>query len=501
MASFSGFFLFFFLLISSTLFFASSSVSVKSLHEDEKSFQIFEVSASIHKARQFLAQTEETLQAEGAKLEPVATAAAAAGNHSSGLLSFSLHPRASIRKPHHKDYSGITLARLARDTSRVNSIHSKLQFKLSKYTQSDLKPVPADIRPEDFESPLTSGTSQGSGEYFARIGVGRPAKQFYMVIDTGSDVSWLQCQPCTDCYQQTDPIYNPTQSSTYQTVSCSSQECNALEVSACSGGTCLYQVSYGDGSYTVGQLVKETVSFGNSRSIGNVPIGCGHDNEGLFVGAAGIIGLARAPLSLPAQIKATSFSYCLVNRDSNSASTLEFNSAAPGDSVFASMVRNPRVDLFYYVDLVGMSVGGQKLPIPQSVFQVDGTGHGGIIVDSGTAVTRLQTQAYNALRDAFKRLAPNLPSSGGFALFDTCYDFSSMTSVKVPTVSFLFASGKALSLKPENYLIPVDSMGKYCLAFAPTSGSLSIIGNVQQQGTRVNFDLAKRLIGFSSNKC
>lgn len=141
------------------------------------------------------------------------------------------------------------------------------------------------------------------------------------------------------------------------------------------------------------------------------------------------------------------------------------------------------------------------LSIPPSLFQVDESGNGGIIVDCGTAVTRLQTQAYNSLRDAFVSMARGLKSTGSVALFDTCYDFSSLTQVRVPTVSFHFSGGRSYDLPAKNYLIPVDSSGTFCFAFAPTSSSLSIIGNVQQQGTRVSYDLANNRVGFTPNKC
>lgn len=122
-------------------------------------------------------------------------------------------------------------------------------------------------------------------------------------------------------------------------------------------------------------------------------------------------------------------------------------------------------------------------------------------MDSGTAITRLRTEAYTALRDAFVQLARGLQRTSGILLFDTCYDFSSRASVQVPTVSFQFSSGASWPLPADNYLIPVDTAGTFCFAFAPTSSSLSIIGNVQQQGVRVSFDLAKSLVGFSPNKC
>ncbi|KAG9449569.1 hypothetical protein H6P81_009534 [Aristolochia fimbriata] len=261
-------------------------------------------------------------------------------------------------------------------------------------------------------------------------------------------------------------------------------------------------VSYGDGSYTVGDFVTETVTFGGSGAgVDNIAIGCGHDNEGLFVGAAGLLGLGGGSLSFPSQIKATGFSYCLVDRDSTSSSTLQLGSGPSAGSVTAPMLRNRKFDTFYYLGMTGISVGGRLLSIPPSSFAVDESGNGGVIVDCGTAVTRLQSEVYNSLRDAFVSGTGSLPSASGVALFDTCYDLSSMSSVEVPTVSLHFPEGKKLQLPAKNYLIPVDSSGTFCFAFAPTSSPLSIIGNVQQQGTRVTFDVANSVVAFEPNKC
>ncbi|MBA0719011.1 hypothetical protein Golax_006720 [Gossypium laxum] len=416
-------------------------------------------------------------------------------------FSIPLHSRGSLRKTHHVDYKNLVRSRLDRDSARVNSLTTEVLLAVNGVRKTELKPVVTELEPEALSTPVISGTSQGSGEYFTRVGVGNPAKQFYMVLDTGSDVNWIQCEPCTDCYQQTDPIFDPSASSTYSPVTCESRQCSLLRQSACRGGKCLYQVSYGDGSYTVGDFVTETVSFGNSGDIKGVALGCGHTNEGLFVAAAGLVGLGGGPLSLTSQIKATSFSYCLVDRDSAGSSTLDFNSGLPADSVVAPLIRSRKVDTFYYVGLTGLSVGGQPVQLPPGFFELDQSGNGGVIVDCGTAITRFQAEAYNALRDAFVKLSPDLPTTGGVALFDTCYNLASRTSVKVPKVAFHFSGGMSLDLPAKNYLIPVDSSGTFCFAFAPTTSSLSIIGNVQQQGTRVSFDLANNKVGFSPQKC
>ncbi|WVZ09781.1 hypothetical protein V8G54_014311 [Vigna mungo] len=422
----------------------------------------------------------------------------------SPLSSFAvqLHSRASIQKPSHSDYKSLTLSRLERDSVRVRALQTRLDLALNRVSNSDL--LPAESRPEfeanALQGPIVSGTSQGSGEYFLRVGIGKPASQAYVVLDTGSDVSWIQCEPCSECYQQSDPIFSPLSSSSYSPIHCDAPQCKSLDLSECRNGTCLYEVSYGDGSYTVGEFATETVTLGAS-AVSGVAIGCGHNNEGLFVGAAGLLGLGGGKLSFPAQVNATSFSYCLVDRDSDAVSTLEFDSPMPRNAVTAPLLRNPELDTFYYLGLKGISVGGETLPVPESSFAVDATGGGGIIVDSGTAVTRLRNEVYDALRDAFVRGAQGLPKANSVSLFDTCYDLSSRNTVEVPTVSFHFPEGRELPLPAKNYLIPVDSVGTFCFAFAATTSSLSIIGNVQQQGTRVGFDIGNSLVGFSANSC
>ncbi|XP_010265215.1 PREDICTED: protein ASPARTIC PROTEASE IN GUARD CELL 1 [Nelumbo nucifera] len=459
---------------------------------------VLDVSASLQKTHNVLSFNPEAFQTLHPKEQTTTEPSLAS-------LVLSIHPRHTLHKPTHTDYKTLTLARLKRDAARVRSLNTKVDLAVKGIKKSDLKPLLMEnaVQPssKDLEGPVISGMSQGSGEYFSRLGIGVPAKQLYMVIDTGSDVNWVQCAPCTDCYDQADPIYEPSSSSSYSPLSCDSEQCKSLDVSACRNGSCLYQVSYGDGSYTVGDFVTETITFGNSGAVNNIALGCGHDNEGLFIGAAGLIGLGGGSLSFPSQIKASSLSYCLVDRDSSSSSTLEFDAPEPSDAVTAPLLRNTQLDTFYYVGLTGISVGGELLSIPPSLFAVDESGNGGVIVDSGTAVTRLKTEAYNSLRDAFVKGTGDLPSTSGVALFDTCYDLSSKTSVEVPTVTFHFPGGKSLPLPAKNYLVPVDSQGTFCFAFAPTSSALSIIGNIQQQGTRVSVDFQKSVVGFSPSKC
>ncbi|MGV7440070.1 pepsin-like aspartyl protease, partial [Mycobacterium kansasii] len=76
---------------------------------------------------------------------------------------------------------------------------------------------------------MISGLEHGSGEYFTRLGIGTPPKYSYMVVDTGSDVVWIQCSPCRKCYSQSDPVFDPTKSSSFVGVTCRSPLCQRLD--------------------------------------------------------------------------------------------------------------------------------------------------------------------------------------------------------------------------------------------------------------------------------
>lgn len=390
--------------------------------------------------------------------------------------------------------------RLQRDAVRAKTLSSIAAAVVKPASNSATRAKAA------FSSSVISGLAQGSGEYFTRLGIGTPPKYSYMVLDTGSDVVWIQCSPCRKCYTQSDPVFNPSKSSSFLGVTCRSPLCRRLDSPGCnSKNKCMYQVSYGDGSFTVGEFSTETLTFRKTR-VNNVAFGCGHDNEGLFVGAAGLLGLGRGKLSFPNQTGrrfGSKFSYCLVDRSASSKpSSLVFGtSAVSRRAVFTPLLTNPKLDTFYYVGLNGFSVGGVRVAgITSSLFKLDTAGNGGVIIDSGTSVTRLTRQAYTALRDAFRVGASNLKRAPDFSLFDTCFDLSGKTEVKVPTVVMHF-TGADVSLPASNYLIPVDSSGSFCFAFAGTTSGLSIIGNIQQQGFRVSYDLAGSQVGFVPGGC
>nr|CAD1827052.1 unnamed protein product [Ananas comosus var. bracteatus] len=108
--------------------------------------------------------------------------------------------------------------------------------------------------------------SPNAGEYTIGVSIGTPAQPLLLILDTGSDLVWTQCQPCLSCFDQSFPLYDPSQSSTYSRLACSSKLCQALPLSACHA-QCLYLYSYGDNSTTVGTLASEAFTFGSANSV------------------------------------------------------------------------------------------------------------------------------------------------------------------------------------------------------------------------------------------
>ncbi|KAG0615471.1 hypothetical protein M758_5G044000 [Ceratodon purpureus] len=415
---------------------------------------------------------------------------------------------------------------ILRDQARVTYIQKHITHMVSRAMarsgphghHREEKSFPA----QDVETPLFSALTFGTGEYFAIVGVGTPHRYIYLLMDTGSDITWLQCAPCKNCYKQKNTLFNPSDSSTFKVLDCHADLCLNLDVMGCMSNRCLYQADYGDGSFTMGELATDNVALDAATGRGqvvlsNIPLGCGHDNEGEFGSAAGILGLGKGPLSFPNHIDSSSsmprasvFSYCLPDRegDSNQRSSLIFGNAALADHAadgvikFTPQLQNPHVATYYYLQITGISVGGNLLTtIPPSAFQLDFHGNGGTIIDSGTTVTRLLAMAYSTVRDAFRHATDHLEFVGEWGPFDTCYDLGDQSSIKVPTITFHFLGDADMRLPPSNYLVPVDNDNTYCFAFIASELGPSIIGNVQQQEFRIIYDNVHQRIGFYPSHC
>ncbi|CAK9179374.1 unnamed protein product, partial [Ilex paraguariensis] len=71
-------------------------------------------------------------------------------------------------------------------------LHDEARIKFMNDRISNLYPT------EESNSPLPISTdSKEAGIYTVTIKMGTPQQDYSVSIDTGSDITWLQCQPCS----------------------------------------------------------------------------------------------------------------------------------------------------------------------------------------------------------------------------------------------------------------------------------------------------------------
>lgn len=180
----------------------------------------------------------------------------------------------------------IILKILDRDQAGVISIHSRLG---SKKMNSD----------DATTMPVNSGDLVSSGDYIVTVGLGTPQKQLSLIFDTGSDLSWTRCRPCIrSCYKQMEPLFDPSISTSYVNISCKSNVCSQLtpvthKIPRCSidNSTCIYDMQYGDKSFSVGFFSKERLTLTSTEVFDEFLFGCGQINQGNFGSSAGFLDL------------------------------------------------------------------------------------------------------------------------------------------------------------------------------------------------------------------
>ncbi|KAL4203491.1 hypothetical protein AMTRI_Chr01g128200 [Amborella trichopoda] len=387
-------------------------------------------------------------------------------------------------------------------------------------------------------------------EYLMRVGIGTPAKPYWLIADTGSDLTWTQCRPCDICFKQKAPIFDPSSSSTYHPLKCSTPLCRALEGDRiCDGSSCQYQYAYGDGSATLGNLSTETFTFESPKStvaslnpsilaksssgatginptktststslstnhvigakIKGIGFGCSFSNTGNMGGdgEAGLVGLGGGPLSLVSQIGSSisnKFSYCLASRhENNTMSVLNFgkNADISGPNVSSTpIVQMKAIPTFYFLNLSDISIGSKRLHIPQGTFDPSPSGDSGLIIDSGTTMTVLSSMAFSSVLKGLNKTAEFPPLDNPPEPFEACYKVPDPHRITgLPDITFHFSGNADWKWEPRNsfYIMPKNVV---CLLMGRSS-DISILGNMQQQNMVVEYDLKEKKLSFAPARC
>ncbi|KAG9144010.1 hypothetical protein Leryth_013893 [Lithospermum erythrorhizon] len=361
------------------------------------------------------------------------------------------------------------------------------------------------------------------GLYFTRVQLGYPPREFYVQIDTGSDVLWVSCAGCNGCPTSSGlqiqlEFFDPSSSSTAKPISCSDQRCalgaKASDSGCSSQNQCSYTFQYGDGSGTSGFYLSDLMHLDtivgstlNSNSSAQVVFGCSTSQTGDLTKADravdGIFGFGQQGLSLISQLASQGltpsvFSHCLKGINGGGGILVL------GEIVEPNMVYTPLVPSqpHYNLNLQSISVNGQVLPINPSVFST--SNNRGTIIDSGTTLAYLAEGAYQPFIDtitqAVVQYARPFASKG-----IQCYLVTSSISEIFPSVSLNFAGGASMVLRPEDYLLQqtsVDGTTSWCIGFQKIQGQdITILGDLVLKDKIVVYDLAGQRIGWVNYDC
>ncbi|XP_002962484.2 aspartic proteinase nepenthesin-2 [Selaginella moellendorffii] len=442
-------------------------------------------------------------------------------------------------KPEYRDRIQLLDELMAMDRGRIAAFGRVLQEAAQKNSTNSTLPRESTAMIQDFQgedpalfSRLVSGSSIGSGQYFVELRVGTPAKKFPLIIDTGSDLTWIQCNPPNTTANSSSPPapwYDKSSSSSYREIPCTDDECLFLPApigSSCSiksPSPCDYTYGYSDQSRTTGILAYETISMksrkrsgkraGNHKTrtirIKNVALGCSRESVGAsFLGASGVLGLGQGPISLATQTRHTAlggiFSYCLVDylRGSNASSFLVMGRTRWRKLAHTPIVRNPAAQSFYYVNVTGVAVDGKPVDgIASSDWGIDGDGNKGTIFDSGTTLSYLREPAYSKVLGALNASiylprAQEIPEG-----FELCYNVTRMEK-GMPKLGVEFQGGAVMELPWNNYMVLVaENVQCVALQKVTTTNGSNILGNLLQQDHHIEYDLAKARIGFKWSPC
>ncbi|XP_010264273.1 PREDICTED: probable aspartyl protease At4g16563 [Nelumbo nucifera] len=373
----------------------------------------------------------------------------------------------------------------------------------------------------------------------------------------------FECILCEDKYDTTVTAdATPPNVSSASRVSCNSPACSAvhsslpssdlcaiarcpletIETSDCSSFSCPpFYYAYGDGSL-IARLYRDSFSIpysSPSLHLPNFTFGCAHT---ALAEPIGVAGFGQGILSLPAQLAHVSpqlgsqFSYCLishsfdVNRIRRPSPLIlgryqkekrSGNEGGDGEFLYTPMLDNPKHPYFYCVGLEAVSVGSTRIPASQSLKRVNREGNGGMVVDSGTTFTMLPAGLYKTMVAEFDHRVGQVYERATVVEDQTglgpCYYYDDSVDKfpKVPKLVFHFVGNASVVLPSRNYFFGLtnggDGGGKKrkagCLMVmnggddAESGGPAATLGNYQQQGFEVVYDLEKRRVGFARKQC
>ncbi|KAJ8452516.1 hypothetical protein Cgig2_000105 [Carnegiea gigantea] len=356
------------------------------------------------------------------------------------------------------------------------------------------------------------------------LGNGGGAQSPFLLLDTGSDETWVQCEGCNPCFATKAGNFRYMDSTTYARMKIDDQRCVPQKIFE---GSCGFVVQYSQAT-TVGVIGTDTFYFKNAKTARlevyqDIAFGCGLRNYNVWFGdntgpqniITGVHGIAPGPRSflnqLDAQIQGR-FLYCIPSwvEERLAFSTIYFGEDAQMSEGEQRQVQviSMNADKRYHLFLDGISVDGVRLSIDPSIFELDEQYYNkGFFIDSGAPYTTLARSAYKPLRDAIIQYFSKYgwePKIG--RLFDLCYVVYPSGEQRFPSVvlHFVHKNGEEkeivdMVLDKDNIFqkFVIDQNQGFCLMMLPVDDpGPCLLGAFQQANFKILYDVKNWLLYF-----
>ncbi|XP_057970806.1 aspartic proteinase Asp1 [Malania oleifera] len=357
------------------------------------------------------------------------------------------------------------------------------------------------------------GNVYPTGFYYVQINVGQPPNPYFLDPDTGSDLTWLQCDaPCVRCTKQPHPLYRPKN----ELVACKDPLCTSLhwpgEHNCENPEQCDYEIQYADGGSSLGVLVRDLFPLNLTNGVRLSPrlaLGCGYDQipGASFHPLDGILGLGNGKSSIISQLHSQGvvrnvIGHCLSGRGGG---YLFF-----GDDIYDSSrivwTKMSRDFSYYSPGNAELILGGKA----------SGFKNLRVVFDSGSSYTYFNSEAYQAVLSLTRKELSKTPlnEAQDDRTLPFCWKgkkpFKNMRDIKRYFKPFALSfenRGKAKTkyeLLPESYLI-ISSKGNVCLGILNGTEiglqNFNVIGDISMQDRMVIYDNEKQVIGWAPTKC
>lgn len=241
----------------------------------------------------------------------------------------------------------------------------------------------------------------------------------------------------------------------------------------------------------------------------------------LPAGAAGVAGLSRLPLALPAQVASTlkvakQVTICLPGGYRGTGVAIFGGGpiqlqASPEPVELSRYLRQDPLPFLkspvngaYYIGVTGIAVNGERVALPPGALDLHAGG--GVMLSTVVPYTTLRSDIYRPLLGAFDAATSGVPRAPPVAPFERCYQASGFWSDRygfhVASIDLLFGGGRSWTLRGAQSLVQLNEQTA-CFAFlemgsatvAPGSPAV-IFGGYQLEEHLLMLDLVNETIGI-----